>query len=123
MLEENLFEYGAIVQLIDLIKSEINEIESLKSAIIDDMPKGSRSTSSSIENELLLIEKKKNQIESLKKIKEKYEKKFEVLNDKERLFIQLRYVDDLTYNAMSKILDMNEFYLPNKKNKILKKLR
>ncbi len=116
-----LYDYAFVVNKIKSLNSELENLEGLRAVVIDDMPKGSN-VSSTVENELLKIEKIKEKIEKLKAKERIYLDLFSKLTYKEKLFIELRYVHNKTYREMAKELKLNEHYLPRKKNFILEKL-
>ncbi len=69
-----LYDYAFVVNKIKSLNSELENLEGLRAVVIDDMPKGSN-VSSTVENELLKIEK----------IKEKTKKQTEIIGKISRL--------------------------------------
>jgi|GEM_PF-4420912 len=121
-IEELLESYTHIKAGIRAKELQLEELTTIRSATIDDMPKAYNRISSSTENYVTRKKDLEFEIGILTNKKESIENLLCILKDDERLFIRLRYFESRTYKEISSKLDLSPEYLPSKRIYILDKL-
>ena len=91
---------------IEALRLRIKECD-LRGVIYDDMPKGN-DISSSVENTLLLIEKLEKEIEYLEIRKAKIDNWLNVLAERDRNIIKMRFIERLPISEITKKMDLTD---------------
>lgn len=103
---EILNEYRMLEFDIEALRLRIKECD-LRGVIYDDMPKGN-DISSSVENTLLLIEKLEKEIEYLEIRKAKIDNWLNVLAERDRNIIKMRFIERLPISEITKKMDLTD---------------
>lgn len=103
---EILNEYRMLQFDIEALRLRIKECN-LRGVIYDDMPKGN-DISSSVENTLLLIEKLEKEIEYLEIRKAKIDNWLNVLAERDRNIIKMRFIERLPISEITKKMDLTD---------------
>lgn len=103
---EILNEYRMLEFDIEALRLRIKECN-LRGVIYDDMPKGN-DISSSVENTLLLIEKLEKEIEYLEIRKAKIDNWLNVLAERDRNIIKMRFIERLPISEITKKMDLTD---------------
>lgn len=103
---EILNEYRMLEFDIEALRLRIKECN-LRGVIYDDMPKGN-DISSSVENTLLLIEKLEKEIEYLEIRKAKIDNWLNVLAERDRNIIKMRFIERLPISEITRKMDLTD---------------
>lgn len=103
---EILNEYRMLEFDIEALRLRIKECD-LRGVVYDDMPKGN-DISSSVENTLLLIEKLEKEIEYLEIRKAKIDNWLNVLAERDRNIIKMRFIERLPISEITKKMDLTD---------------
>ena len=103
---EILNEYRMLEFDIEALRLRIKECD-LRGVIYDDMPKGN-DISSSVENTLLLIEKLEKEIEYLEIRKAKIDNWLNVLAERDRNIIKMRFIERLPISELTRKMDLTD---------------
>ena len=103
---EILNEYRMLQFDIEALRLRIKECN-LRGVIYDDMPKGN-DISSSVENTLLLIEKLEKEIEYLEIRKAKIDNWLNVLAERDRNIIKMRFIERLPISEITRKMDLTD---------------
>lgn len=103
---EILNEYRMLEFDIEALRLRIKECD-LRGVIYDDMPKGN-DISSSVENTLLLIEKLEKEIEYLEIRKAKIDNWLNVLAERDRNIIKMRFIERLPISEITRRMDLTD---------------
>ena len=103
---EILNEYRMLEFDIEALRLRIKECD-LRGVIYDDMTKGN-DISSSVENTLLLIEKLEKEIEYLEIRKAKIDNWLNVLAERDRNIIKMRFIERLPISEITRKMDLTD---------------
>ena len=117
---EILNEYRMLEFDIEALRLRIKECD-LRGVIYDDMPKGN-DISSSVENTLLLIEKLEKEIEYLEIRKAKIDNWLNVLAERDRNIIKMRFIERLPISEITKKMDLTDRQLRDLRARSIKVL-